>query len=296
MFVLDFFVVNVALPDIQRGLGAGSAAIEWIVAGDFSRMTHLSVKALRHYHDVGVLEPAAIDQYTGYRSYHAAQVPAAQIIRRLRDLGMPLDGIAAVLSAPDVETRNKEIAGHLARMERQLAETQASVASLRALLTVPVPHPAVDYRTIPAVTALAIAETVEGCMEWITGALGELTSALAASGRERAGCFGGLYPGDFFELERAEVTVFIPVTGGGQWRHGRAHLTEIPAVDAAIAVHEGRLEDADRTYAALGTAVAQRAIGVDGSIREYYPVSFLDTADEGEFRTEICWPVFRTAN
>ena len=33
MFVLDFFIVNVALPSIQQGLGAGEGAIEWIVAG-----------------------------------------------------------------------------------------------------------------------------------------------------------------------------------------------------------------------------------------------------------------------
>jgi EmrB/QacA subfamily drug resistance transporter len=33
MFVLDFFIVNVALPSIQHGLGAGEGAIEWVVAG-----------------------------------------------------------------------------------------------------------------------------------------------------------------------------------------------------------------------------------------------------------------------
>ena len=45
-----------------------------LTIGEFSRMTHLSVKALRHYHDVGILEPAAIDPYSGYRSYAADQV------------------------------------------------------------------------------------------------------------------------------------------------------------------------------------------------------------------------------
>ena len=59
--------------------------------GDFSRMTHLSVKALRHYHDVGLLDPASVDAQTGYRSYDVAQVALAQIIRRFRDLGMPVD-------------------------------------------------------------------------------------------------------------------------------------------------------------------------------------------------------------
>src|ERR1700761_7072513 len=128
--------------------------------GEFSRMTHLSVNALRHYHDVGVLEPATIDPHSGYRSYGADQVAAAQVIRRLRDLGMPLDSIRAVLLAPDLAARNREITAHLARMERQLEQTQAAVSGLRALLDGPVPRPRIEFRTIPAVTALAIAEVV----------------------------------------------------------------------------------------------------------------------------------------
>ncbi len=37
--------------------------------GDFSRATHLSVKTLRYYHRVGLLEPAEVDPDTGYRRY-----------------------------------------------------------------------------------------------------------------------------------------------------------------------------------------------------------------------------------
>jgi DNA-binding transcriptional MerR regulator len=271
-----------------------------LTIGDFSRMTHLSVKALRHYHDTGVLEPAAVDQFTGYRSYEASQVPAAQVIRRLRDLGMPLDGVKAVLAAPDAGARNAAISEHLARMERQLAQVQESVASLRALLSGPAALPSVELRAIPAVTALAIAEmvTVEDFMTWAAGVTADLSGALAAGGFRRAGCFGALYPGDFFELERAEVTVFLPVESPGTRPQGgdglgRARLTRIPAVDAAVAVHEGRIEDLDRAYAALGTEVAERFIGVDGPIREYY-LAGLETGDE-RWRVEVCWPVFRTS-
>src|ERR1700758_426477 len=128
--------------------------------GEFSRMTHLSVKALRHYHDVGVLEPAAIDPHSGYRSYAADQVTAAQVIRRLRDLGMPLDSIRAVLTAPDLAARNREITAHLERMERQLDQTQAAVRGISALLGGPAPRPEIRFCTTPAVTALAIAEVV----------------------------------------------------------------------------------------------------------------------------------------
>jgi len=271
-----------------------------LTIGEFSRMTHLSVKALRHYHDVGVLEPAAIDPFTGYRSYDATQVVPAQVIRRLRDLGMPLDAIRSVLLAPDLETRNREIAAHLARMERQLAQTQASVAGLRALLTGPELQPAIEYRKIPAVTALAVAQVVSAVdlTTWGSDALGALADALTATGVAAAGPFGALFPGDFFELERSEITAFVPVEppgpgfalpGGGQVR-----LLEIPAVEAAVAVHEGPLDDIDRTYGALGTAVAERAIGVDGPIREYYLIGYPETEDESKHRTEVAWPVFRT--
>jgi DNA-binding transcriptional MerR regulator len=277
-----------------------------LTIGEFSRMTHLSVKALRHYHDMGVLEPAAIDPFTGYRSYDATQVVPAQVIRRLRDLGMPLDSIRSVLIAPDLETRNREIAAHLGRMERQLAQTQASVAGLRALLAGPAVRPAIEYRKIPAVTALAVAQVVSAAdlATWGSDALGALSDALTTAGVAPAGAsgpFGALFPGDFFELERSEITAFVPVgsppAGFGPLEevlNGQVRLLEIPAVEAAIAVHEGPLDDIDRTYAALGTVVAERAIGVDGPIREYYLIGFPETEDESKHRTEVAWPVFLT--
>ena len=73
-----------------------------LAIGDFSRATHLSVKTLRHYHRIGLLEPADVDPDTGYRRYTTEQIPTAQVIRRFRDLDMPLEEIHAVLDAPDL--------------------------------------------------------------------------------------------------------------------------------------------------------------------------------------------------
>ena len=61
-----------------------------LTVGEFSRMTHLSVKTLRHYHQVGLLEPAEVNAGTGYRYYLTDQIPTAQVIRRLRGLEMPV--------------------------------------------------------------------------------------------------------------------------------------------------------------------------------------------------------------
>ena len=105
-----------------------------LTIGDFSRITHLSVKTLRRYHEAGLLEPAEVDPYTGYRYYNTAQVPTAQVIRRFRDLGMPVREIGEVLATADPEARSALIAGHLERLESQLDQTRAAVTSLRRLL------------------------------------------------------------------------------------------------------------------------------------------------------------------
>src|ERR1700760_60925 len=108
-----------------------------LAIGDFSRATHLTVKTLRHYHEEGVLEPALVDPQTGYRRYTTEQISVAQIIKRFRDLDMPLDTIRALLNTPDIRTRNELIAAHLKHLETELAKTRAAVASLRNLLEPP---------------------------------------------------------------------------------------------------------------------------------------------------------------
>jgi DNA-binding transcriptional MerR regulator len=269
-----------------------------IAIGDFSRMTHLSIKALRHYHDVGVLEPAEIDPYSGYRFYDASQVPVAQVIRRFRALGMPLDQVRSVLSAPDIRSRNEVIVAHLRRMESQLTETQSTVASLRSLLEKQAAPVAIEHRSVAAVRALAITETVAAAdfADWWTGAFGELHAELRAAGIDPAGQAGALYSGDLFEQALGQMVAFVPVDEHAlvPGRSGRASITEIPAAELAIAVHRGSFDDLDQTYGALGTYVTARELGVDAPIREYYLVSPLDTEDQSQYVTEVGWPVFLT--
>jgi effector-binding domain-containing protein len=232
-----------------------------VTIGDFSRMTHLSVKALRHYHDVGVLTPAQVDTDSGYRLYDASQVPVA----------------------------------HLVRMESQLSETQSTVASLRALLERPTTPIVVEYRSVPALSTLAITEpvTVDELEEFWVGAFEELYGAFSAAGREPAGPGGALYPNELFELEKGEVVVFVPVAGDIA-PTGRATPFEIPAAELAVTVHEGSFAQLDQAYGALRTYVAERELGVEGPIREHYLVTYSDTEDESQHRTEVCWPVFHT--
>ena len=67
--------------------------------GDFSRLTQVTVKALRHYDDLGLLKPAHVDSFTGYRYYTAAQLPRLNRILAWKDLGLSLDQIGQFLDA-----------------------------------------------------------------------------------------------------------------------------------------------------------------------------------------------------
>jgi DNA-binding transcriptional MerR regulator len=266
-----------------------------LAIGDFSRATHLSVKTLRNYHRVGLLIPAEVDPDSSYRRYSTEQIPTAQVIRRFRDLAMPLEQIGAVLTAPDIDTRNALIADHLARMEAGLVQTQEAVASLRGMLEGPGPGLQVEQRSEPALLVAAIRETVslDDLGPWFMGALGELTSTVSAQGVATAGPPGGVIADDFFSEEEGEITIFVPSVEPVR-SVGRVEAVTLPAVELATIVHDGAHTDIDVAYGTLATYVSDRAIGVDGPIRERYVVSRLDTVDETAWSTEIGWPIFHT--
>jgi len=266
-----------------------------LTIGDFSRATHLSVKTLRHYHRIRLLEPADIDPDTGYRRYTADQIPEAQVIRRFRDLDMPLEQIHGVLQAPDLQARNRLISAHLANLEQGLARTQDAVASLRDLLADPSSVAPVSQRRVDATVAAAVTGVVgtDDLLPWYLGALGELYATLDACGVSAAGPAGGIYASELFSAEHGEATIFVPTATEVQ-RLGRVASLVVPAAELAVIVHPGSHTDVDRAYGALGVYVASHALQVDGPIREYYLVGRRDTPDQNAWRTEIGWPIFST--
>ncbi len=193
------------------------------------------MKTLRHYHQVGLLEPTDIDARTGYRHYTTGQIPTAQVIRRFRSLQMPVEEVKAVLGASDHEVRNALITAHLNRLEDELTQTQLSVASLRNLLENTATPITVEHRSVPATNAAGIHETVnlEDLLPWYHGALGELYASVEAQGLPLSGPSGGLFSSDIFEHERGEATLFVPVNGDLR-SIGRVTSLVIPAAELAV--------------------------------------------------------------
>jgi DNA-binding transcriptional MerR regulator len=97
--------------------------------GRFARLAGLSIGALRHYDALSLLPPARVDPATGYRSYRRNQLETARLIRRLRELELPVPEIRGVLAAgaPD---RRRLLAAHRSRMEARTVRLQRIVHQL----------------------------------------------------------------------------------------------------------------------------------------------------------------------
>ena len=70
--------------------------------GEFSKLAHLTIKALRFYEKEGLLIPAFTDAWTGYRFYETNQLEDAARIKSYRQLGLSIDEIKEILSGKDV--------------------------------------------------------------------------------------------------------------------------------------------------------------------------------------------------
>jgi len=266
---------------------------ELLTIGDFSRMTFLTVKALRHYHDVGLLAPARTDPSSGYRYYRPEQVAQARLIRRLRDLDLPVDDVRTVLAAPDEASRNAVMVQHLDRMSRQLEQVQDTVDSLRRLLTGE-EEVVIEYRDQPATMALAISGHVDGdsAVSWWIEAFTELHRLLRTAGITRTGPDGADFPTEYFTEGAAELVAFVPVDRVPALS-GRVEAVTRPAVRYAVARHDGPMVDLDGAYSAVGRTVVDRALSADGPVVEHYlPLGDPDSTDDLlAHHTEVCWPV-----
>src|SRR5690349_11710414 len=87
--------------------------------GEFSRLAQVAVPTLRHYDQVGLLKPVAVDPATSYRSYSASQLPRLHRILALKGLGFSLEQIAAVL---DEEPSPEQMRGMLRLRRAQIGQ------------------------------------------------------------------------------------------------------------------------------------------------------------------------------
>lgn len=267
-----------------------------LAIGAFSRASMLSIKALRAYHESGLLVPARVDPHTGYRAYHASQLTDAAVIYRLRSLDLPLDEIREVLHARDPDVTAKVLAAHESVMRERLAQVERIVAELQEGLAQPASHTPVFVRDEPHQHTLAVRGRVacDGYAEFLGGAYAMLGDVVAGRAVRPVAASGALYPAEIPADGPDDVEAFLPVAEPVDLPGGQVVNGEVPAARVAVLVHAGAYEHIDDSYRRLGEWVADNAEPAGLPVRERYLVSYGDTDDPTRFRTEICWPIITT--
>lgn len=103
---------------------------ELMAIGRFSRLSGLSIHALRHYDDLDLLRPADVDETTGYRRYLRAQLGTARLIIDLRWMDVPLEDVRVIVADPSGADARLTLARHHARLQRTRDHLDRQLASI----------------------------------------------------------------------------------------------------------------------------------------------------------------------
>jgi DNA-binding transcriptional MerR regulator len=260
--------------------------------GPFSRASSISVKSLRAYHEQGILVPSAVDPATGYRAYAAEQLFDAAVLRRLRDLDVPLRQVRQVLDARDPAVTEQVLAAHARVMHERLAQTARIIDELQRGLQHPLVHTPVHVHEVPPQHALAVRATVPQAEFglFLGEAFPRLFTLAERLGAVPVGPPAGRYPQVLSDDGSEDATALVPVAAPIEVPAATGCvLSDVPGGAKAVAVHLGRYDTIGDTYRLLGGWVATNATPRDGDVVERYLVG--PPGPDDEYRTEIEWPV-----
>jgi len=261
--------------------------------GMFSRASLLSIKALRAYHDAGILVPARVDPDTGYRSYLATQLPDSAVLRRLRALDLPLADIGEILRARDPQVTRKVLTEHGSLLRERLDRIENAVAEIQASVEHPISQTPVHVREEPATLTLEYRGRVAEAdfAAFLEMAYPALYAMLGRLGLPPSGPSGALYPGLIEDVQDVGAYVPIPEIAQLPDDRGPVALGEIPAATVAVLTHHGSYDTIGDTYGLLGRWVAEHATSADREVREVYVISPAEAENPDRYRTDICWPL-----
>lgn len=259
--------------------------------GTFSQATHVSIRTLRRYHEQGLLVPAEVDPVTGYRSYRREQILDAQLIRRLRDLDLPLAAVGHIVESRDPALTSKALTEHRFALQGRRDTLDRMLADLRGLLDggTPLAVGPVHVRDQGADPVLQIrGRTPERDFVAFFGrAFARLGAHAARHELTVTGPGGARFPDRQWDSDDVEVEAFLPVREAVPGRTvGAARL---PAGRLAVVLHAGGYDGIEDAHAALGSWAAASGVEPAGSLQELYLVSPGDTADPAAWRTEVGW-------
>jgi DNA-binding transcriptional MerR regulator len=270
--------------------------------GDFSRLTQVPIKTLRYYDQTGLLKPAEIDRFTGYRFYKLDQLPRLSRILVLKDLGFSLEQIAHML---DDDLQTEEIRGmlRLKRMELQqhVEKAQARLTRLEIRLKqIEMEDKMPDYEIVlkrvepqRVLSSRQIVPTVAA----IGRLLDEIKVALRTHRIRTIAPWIIMYHHPGYRNVDLDIEVAIPVDVSAPDKlaisnHRQMTMRVIPAIEMAVStLLHGSYDEFGEVYQTLNTYIHTHGHNYLGPAREIYLRGPNDIDDPSEYLTEIQYPV-----
>ena len=275
--------------------------VDQIPIGTFSRITHLSQKALRLYDERGLLAPAARDICTGYRYYTFAQVERGIRIRHLLWLGFSLSEVEVILDARergDAGTIRDLFRARLAATEQEAGRLHAIAEVLRAQdplnggFRMSVTEPVI--KEVPALRVLSRRE--RGVyQETIPRLIGELCACIyPAEGRQPAARAAGpimfvCHDEEYRETD-ADIEMAIPITGSINLEGTAVEVRSLPGGRFVSVLYTGPYPGVGKAYERLFAYMGEHRLLAAGPSRELY-LNNPHEVPEDELLTEIQCPV-----
>lgn len=264
--------------------------------GDFSKISRVSVRMLRHYDEIGLLKPVEIDRFTGYRYYSENQLPRIGLIKSLKEIGFSLADIIKMTEICDdieamdafYEKRQIELKKQAELTAHQVTLLDTARKRLRKECTMSY---FVSVKTIPERYAATVRMTIphyedEG-MVWQV--LCEETDSLNMIPDDPC-LVAAEFPDDEFKEENVEVFAWKTIKGTyPDTEHVK--FRTLPAVKVASCVVNGGYEQMPEVYTAVISWVKENGYESSGAMFNIYHVSPHETQNPDEFVTEVCYPI-----
>jgi predicted transcriptional regulator YdeE/DNA-binding transcriptional MerR regulator len=186
--------------------------------GEFSKLAQVSPKALRIYDERGLLRPAWIDRFSGYRYYRPAQLARLHTILALKDLGFTLEQIGELLdgdmSAAELEgmmrERQRALSRHIAAEEARLLRVQARLRQLEQADSVP--RSDVVLKTVRPLTVAGMRRTLAR-QDDLAGLLNDFRLLLRRRALDLPVPVLGIYYDPVYREDSLDVEVAAPLAG-----------------------------------------------------------------------------------
>jgi len=271
--------------------------------GEFARLGGVSIRTLRHYDEIGLLRPAAVDADTGYRGYSAAQLGQINRIMALKELGLSLTQIRLTLDGVTLGELRGMLLLRRAQLEHELDQHKNQLLGIEARLRSiaredDMPADDIVAKTIPVTGVVVIAGRAPGFgAANIVPVVNQLVAQFDQLGiHDRVKEAGPRII--FYEREHGEdVTVLLalPVTEPPAELPAPARYRVLPEIEAAVVVRSGPAASIfPMVYHDLIRWIEERGYHpVPGPGREVWVHDKDDVADPGPQVFEIQLPFLR---